>query len=185
MRGKNNCNRGQSLTHGGYRPYAIRKCCSFCFAGDSSQRLLSTTHHLVGQCSRFWRHGKMLPDCHHEGTCSVVPAANVCQSGYAQTEHLSTCVAVMACQHGACCVLAATPSNAASLSLRLMQSLNSMSTFCQSSCAREPYFFIDTILRHTTPGASCKIRCQPSRVMNTTTRERRKRQKTKDKLCNL
>ena len=35
--------------------------------------------------------------------------AKVCQSGYAHTEHLSTCVAVMACQHGACCVLAATP----------------------------------------------------------------------------
>ena len=35
--------------------------------------------------------------------------AKVSQSGYAQTEHLSTCVAVMACQHGACCVLAATP----------------------------------------------------------------------------
>ena len=145
-------------------------------------------------------HGRPMPlvleaQCYQvatmKGPAACYQQVKLCQSGYAHTEHLSTCV----CRDGlpTGCLLRASSqlqtqglSTAASLSLQLTQSLKSMSTFCKSSRARKSKS-IDARLRHATPGASCKIRCQPSRVMKTATRDRRKDKghRTKDKRSNL
>ena len=109
-------------------------CCSFCFVGDSPQRLLSTIHHMVGRCYKI---------ATMKGPAVWYHQTKVCQSGYAHTAHLSTSVAVMACQHCPCCVLAATQAqglgNVASLSLPLLQSLKSLSTFCEKQPCVMPH----------------------------------------------
>ena len=82
--------------------------------------------------------GTMRPDCHHEETCSVVPAGKglserICS--YRASVHLRsrdglpTRRLLHACGHSK----TQGPSNAASLSLQLMQSLKSMSTFLKTT----------------------------------------------------